>query len=160
MFFVYWFLSKELRSSMKIPSINFLIDLSIQKYVVIFMRISMDINHAKKRNQYPLKQYQIIITIPIMAYQVLQNKLLFQLQLEIMKCCWQPQWLPILATDDQLLKKQYTKMTKYQAWNDINVTFLILGTPSIPTLSRLSSNGRLWVGGSNPWTISVAKWVQ
>ena len=43
---------------MKIPSINFLMDLSIQKYVIIFTRISMDINHAKKRNQYPLNPIQ------------------------------------------------------------------------------------------------------
>ena len=36
---------------------------------------------------------------------------------------------------------------------------VILGTPSIPTLSRLSANGRLWVGGSSIRPISVTKWV-
>ena len=44
-------------------------------------------------------------------------------------------------------------------WYKIFPMTSLLGTPSIPTLSRLSANGRLWVGGSSIGPISVAKWL-
>ena len=51
----------------------------------------------------------------------------------------------------------YYREKKLKRSQSLDSYLSCLGTPSIPTLSRLSENGRLWMGGSSIGTISMAK---
>ena len=53
----------------------------------------------------------------------------------------------------------YYREKKLKRTQSLDSYLSCLGTPSIPTLSRLSENGRLWMGGSSIGTISMAKWL-